>query len=99
MVMLYTQSKSKKIVQRRWVEYSQGGLPSQNEGGVHFGVSGGVDIVGAKVKWPYLRKNGFSTGVVLEKLYSLKNISNKEHIEITLCEDGKILNGKMSCQF
>ncbi len=99
MVMLYTQSKNKKIVQRRWVEYSQGGLPSQNEGGVHFGVSSGVDIVGAKVKWPYLRKNGFSTGVVLEKLYSLKNISNKEHIEITLCEDGKILNGKMSCQF
>ena len=98
MVMLYTQSKSKKIVQRRWVEYSQGGLPSQNEGGVHFGVSGGVDIVGVKVKWPYLRKNGFSAGVVLEKLYSLKNISNKEHIEITLCEDGKILNGKMSCQ-
>lgn len=99
MVMLYTQTKTKKIVQRRWVEYSQGGLPSQNESGVHFGVPEGMEVVGVKVRWPYLRKNGYSSGEVFEKLYSLKNYMNKDYVEITVCEDGKVLNGKMSCQF
>lgn len=99
MVMLYTQTKNKKIVQRRWVEYTQGGLPSQNESGVHFGVGEGVQVVGLKVRWPFLRKTGFSSGEVLEKMYSLKNFPENKFLEITVCEDGKILNGKMSCQF
>lgn len=99
MVMLYTQTKNKKIVQRRWVEYTQGGLPSQNESGVHFGVAEGVEVVGVKVRWPYLKKSGYNSGEVLEKLYSLKGYTNKDFVEITVCEDGKVLSGKMSCQF
>lgn len=99
MVMLYTEVQNKKIVQRRWVEYTQGGLPSQNESGVHFGVPEGVKIVGIKVRWPYIRQRGFSSGEVLEKLYSLKSFPERSHLEVTVCEDGKILNGKMSCQF
>lgn len=99
MVMLYTEGQNKKIVQRRWVEYTQGGLPSQNESGVHFGVPEGVNVVGVKVRWPYIRQRGFSSGEVLEKLYSLKNFPVQNHLEVTVCEDGKILNGKMSCQF
>ncbi|WPU64006.1 FG-GAP repeat domain-containing protein [Peredibacter starrii] len=99
MVMLYTQSKNKKIVQRRWVEYTQGGLPSQNESGIHFGVPEGVEVVGVKVRWPYLRKSGYSSGEVLEKLYSLKGYTDKDFVEVTVCEDGKVLSGKMSCQF
>lgn len=99
MVMLYTEGQNKKIVQRRWVEYTQGGLPSQNESGVHFGVPEGVKIIGVKVRWPYIRQRGFSSGEVLEKLYSLKSFPEQSHIEVTVCEDGKILNGKMSCQF
>jgi hypothetical protein len=99
MVMLYTQTKNKKRVQRRWVEYSQGGLPSQNESGVHFGISEGVEVVGVKVRWPYVNKTGFDEGHVIEKLYSLKGQAEKDFIEITVCEDGKILSGKISCQF
>ena len=100
MVMLYTQTKTKKSVQRRWVEYTQGGLPSQNESGVHFGVAEGVEVVGVKVRWPYERKTGYNSGEVIEKLYSLKNyLNNKDHVEVTVCEDGKVLSGKMSCQF
>ncbi|MFP5385218.1 MAG: CRTAC1 family protein [Bacteriovoracia bacterium] len=99
MVMLYTQSKTKKVVQRRWVEYSQGGLPSQNESGILFGVPEGIEVVGVKVRWPYVRKQGFSSGEVIEKLYSLKNFPQKDQLEITVCEDGKVLNGKMSCSF
>lgn len=99
MVMLYTQTKNKKIVQRRWVEYTQGGLPSQNESGITFGVAEGVDVVGVKVRWPYAQKTGFNQGNVIEKLYSLTNYKNKNFVEITVCEDGKILNGRMSCNF
>lgn len=99
MVMLYTQTKNKKTVQRRWVEYSQGGLPSQNESGVHFGVAEGVEVVGIKVRWPYLKREGFGSGSVIEKLYSLKDFPEKDFSEYTVCEDGKILAGKISCQF
>lgn len=99
MVMLYSQTKNKKIVQRRWNEYTQGGLPSQNESGILFGVDAGVEAVGIKVRWPYTRKSGFNTGEVIEKLYSLKDFPGKDHLEVTVCEDGKIMTGKISCQF
>lgn len=95
MVMLYTQTKTKKIVQRRWVEYTQGGLPSQNEAGVIFGVEPGVQVIGVKVRWPFVK----SSGEVLEKLYSLTGYQEKEYLELTVCEDGKVLNGKISCSF
>lgn len=99
MVMLYTQSQTERIVQRRFVEYSQGGLSSQNEGGVHFGINEGFEAVGIKVKWPYVKQSGFNSGTTIEKLYSFKNISLKDYSEVTVCEDGKILSGKTSCQF
>lgn len=97
MVMLYTQNKDQKIIQRRWVEMSQGGLPSQNESGVHFGVPAGVETVGLKVRWPFARRTGLSSGSVLEKLYSLKAFPEREHLEVTLCEDGKVLPGNTTC--
>lgn len=99
MVMLYTKKNNKKIVQRRWVEYSQGGLPSQNESGILFGLAAGVDAVGLKVRWPLLKKNNTSSGVVVEKLYSLSTFPADGFLEVTVCEDGKILAGKISCQF
>jgi hypothetical protein len=98
MVMLYTQTKGQKIVQRRWYEQSQGGLPSQNESGLIFGVNSGVEVVGVKVRWPYVKKTGFSSGEVVEKLYSLRNYNGK-NLEVTLCEDGRVLSGKMSCHY
>jgi hypothetical protein len=36
---------------------------------------------------------------VIEKLYSLKDFPQKDYLEVTVCEDGKILSGKISCQF
>lgn len=99
MVMLYTVDKGKKIVQRRWMEYSQGGLPSQNESGVHFGVPEGVEILGVKVRWPYVRRTGAGMGENIEKLYSIKHLTKDKNIEVTLCEDGKVMKGKQSCRF
>jgi hypothetical protein len=97
MVMLYTQTKSDKIVQRRWVESSQGGLPSQNEAEVRFGLGEGVEPVGIKVRWPYRKPGSDSTNVVLEKLYPIKGLLEAEHTEVTVCEEGKILRGKNFC--
>lgn len=99
MVMLYTQQGRNKIVQRRWTEYTQGGLASQNEEGVHFGINSGVEALGVKVRWPYKVKAGFKQGQVIEKLYPLQGFMNKDYVEVTVCEDGKILAGKISCQF
>ncbi|HXH30597.1 MAG TPA: CRTAC1 family protein [Bacteriovoracaceae bacterium] len=99
MVMLYTKVHGKNVVQRRWAEYSQGGLPSQNESGVLFGVDSGVEAVGVKVRWPYKTKVGFSSGTIREKLYSLPKAKEQRYLEVTVCEDGKILTGKISCQF
>ena len=99
MVMLYTRKNNKKIVQRRWNEYSQGGLSSQNEDGVHFGIDAGVEALGVKVRWPYISKFGFKQGQVIEKLYPLQGHMTKDFVEVTVCEDGKILAGNISCQF
>ncbi len=98
MVMLYTQTKSGKIVQRRWAESTQGGLPSQNEAGVRFGIGEGVEAVGVKVRWPYRKPGSDSTSGVLEKLYPLKGLLGPEHTEVTVCDEGNILRGKTSCQ-
>lgn len=97
MVMFYTQGEGKKVVQRRFVEYTQGGLASQNESGVHFGLDAGMQAMGIKVRWPYVKKNGFASGTTMEKLYSLKDFGQKNYTEVTVCEDGKILAGKVSC--
>jgi hypothetical protein len=99
MAMLYTLKEGKKILQRRWNEFSQGGLMSQNEEGMHFGVDAGVEVLGIKIRWPYKILRGFKRGQVFERLYPLKGFINKDFVELTLCEDGKILQGKMSCQF
>ena len=99
MVMLYTKTKTKKIVQRRWLEYTQGGLPSQNESGVLFGVGPEVEAVGIKVRWPLLKRSGSSSGSLVEKLYPLSLFPVSDYLEVTVCEDGKILSGKISCQF
>lgn len=103
MVSLYTASKSdpkKSVTQVRWVEDFQGGLPSQNENGLFFGVGEDNQVTAIKVRWPYLRRKGFGTGEILDKLYHLKAQSvGQDYLEVTLCEDGKVLYGKRSCQF
>ncbi len=97
MVMLYTQTGPRKIVQRRWAETSQGGLPSQNEAGVRFGIGEGVEAVGVKVRWPFRKTVSGVSGAAVEKLYPLKGLLVSGHTEVTVCEDGKILRGKILC--
>ncbi|MGE3610054.1 MAG: CRTAC1 family protein [Bacteriovoracaceae bacterium] len=97
MVMLYTQKGKQKVVQRRWNELTQGGLSSQNEDGVHFGVGEDFEIVGIKVRWPLAKKSGIQAGQAVEKLYSLVGFEKKSYMEVTACEDGRLFMGKASC--
>jgi enediyne biosynthesis protein E4 len=99
MVMLYTTVDGRKKLQRRWVESFQGGLPSQNESGVLFGISPETQVVGVKVRWPYMITKGNKSGEVLEKLYPVKLQGKKSNFEFTLCEEGRVIEGKGSCQF
>ncbi len=99
MVKLYTLRGKEKEIQSRWVEYSQGGLPSQNESGVHFGVDSKTEILGVKVRWPIRKNKNDRLSEPLERLYQLKDYISGPTSEVTLCENGKVLKGKVSCYF
>ena len=87
---------SRGIVNRSQnVSYSYGGLPPQNEEGLHFSLSETETLVSVKVRWPYSTSLNQSRAG-LEKIYKIK----KEYlpsINFTLCEDGKYLVGRLSC--
>ncbi len=97
MLMLYSQSANKKKIQRRWYEVSQGGTPSQLPGGVHFGVDSISEVVGIKVRWPTLGPKDLLNSKPIERLYKIKDNKTKNYQEFTLCENGKILEGRFSC--
>lgn len=74
--------------QKRWVEYLNGPLPSQNEEGLHFGLSQDDPILEVKVTWPFAIK-----GKPLVKTYKLPGKLGK-FSEFTLYDDGKVVKGK-----
>lgn len=83
-------------LRKQIVSYSYGGLPPQNEEGLIFALNQGENIEYVKVRWPYTRSlNQNRAG--LEKIYRIK----KEYLEavnITLCENGDYLVGRLNCQ-
>ncbi len=102
MVIASLVSKQKpevKLTQRRWIEYFQGGLASQNEKGLILAIPEKFEISNIKVRWPFMKRTGRGAGDILEQNYQVKSFLNKSLSELTLCENGKILKGKSSCQF
>lgn len=98
MVMLYTLVDGKQVIQRRWNETIQGGLASQNQAGVHFGVAATAKTVGVKVRWPILKSGSIRSGDALERMYQLKEDPKKSLQAWTLCEDGRVMAGKVKCK-
>lgn len=96
-LMLYSENHGKRKIQRRWYELSQGGIPSQLPPGVHFGVETGSQVLGVKVRWPTMGAKSLMNSKPIERLYKLKDNMKKQHQEFTLCEDGRILEGRFSC--
>lgn len=97
MVMLYTLVDGKQVIQRRWNETVQGGLSSQNQTGVHFGVGAATKTVGVKVRWPILKSGSIRSGDILERMYQLKENPKKSLQVWTLCEDGRAIEGRFKC--
>ena len=77
------------------VSYSYGGLPPQNEEGLHFALNSDESLVSVTVRWPFTKSLNQSRAG-LEKTYKIK----KEYIDsvnFTLCESGQYLVGRLSC--
>jgi hypothetical protein len=99
MVWMYTESPHKKLIQKRWVEYSQGGFPSQNEEGIFFGIPRGMKLRGFKVRFPLKKSEKYSKTDPVEWRFSIdEKDQNQNQLIFTLCEDGQGLIGKKSCK-
>jgi len=94
MVILRTRDE----VMRRWITYSYGSFPSQNEKGVIFGMEATDYPLLAEVRWPY-KKTGNDKLETLSQIYNFNRLKHIPHQEITLCEDGAWHIGKMDCEF
>lgn len=81
--------KTKKFTSKQYIGLQEGGLPSQNEGGAYFGLGEANSLKTVTVKWPMLSKKGFP----VEKTYKLSKFKFEKHLELTLCESGKIIKG------
>jgi enediyne biosynthesis protein E4 len=91
--------KTKKGIENRTqvVSYSYGGLPPQNEEGLLFALNEGEMLESVRVRWPYSESlNQDRAG--LEKSYKIKQNFLKQSVNITLCEDGDYLIGRLSCK-
>lgn len=81
----------------RNVQYSYGSLPSQNEEGIYFAFDKEIPE-SVSVNWPLGIKDRLGRIVPVSKKYNLKKLKLKSsHHEYNLCEDGRILDFKMSC--
>lgn len=82
-------------VKSQVVSYSYGGLPPQNEEGLLLSLNEGEELVSVTVRWPYTKSLNQSRAG-LEKTYRIKKDYQKA-INITLCENGDYLVGRLSC--
>lgn len=98
MLMLYVEREGKRTIQRRWNEFTQGGIPSQLPPGVHFGADALTKVHGVKVRWPVKHQRSVMRGKTLERLYSIPDDGKTPLQVFTLCEDGKIQSGRFSCR-
>ena len=93
-MLIFKIKKGEEIFyRRRNVEYSYGGLPAQNEMGIHFALPEGEKLLWVKVRWPYADSTNAEVSN-LEKVYHLP-ASELKLQNITLCENGKVVRGKM----
>ncbi len=84
------------VIRKQNVSYSYGGLPPQNEEGLLFALAEGESIEYVKVRWPYTKSLNQSRAG-LEKTYKIKKEYLKA-VNITLCENGSYLVGRLSCK-
>lgn len=86
-----------KGTQRKFVQYSYGPLPSQLEEGMFFGLGQKNKIDSVEVKWPFLVKDKAGRGTPLVRKYNLKSFNFKYHVDVTLCDSGRLYSGRKTC--
>jgi len=95
-VMVKVIKDNKFTIRKQNVSYSYGGLPPQNEEGLLFALAEGETIEYIKVRWPYTTSLNQSRAG-LEKIYKVKK-EYMQAINITLCENGDYLVGRLPCK-
>jgi hypothetical protein len=96
-VILKVRTAEGKIKNRSQnVSYSYGGVPPQNEEGLHFALNPKEKLIHVKVRWPYTKSLNQSRAG-LEKVYKLKPEYIKS-VKFTLCEDGSYSVGRLQCK-
>lgn len=91
-------NKEKVIKKKRYIEYSRGNLPSQNEEGIFISLDNDEILERVEVKWPIYQNASGSGRSYLEKNYTFDTIKFKSFNEITLCEDGRVFLSKKFCR-
>lgn len=77
--------------------YAYGSLPSQNEEGVYFAF-GTETPKNVEVRWSIGNADKLGRISPLIKIYNLQNLSGKgKHLELNLCEDGRVLSKNKNC--
>jgi hypothetical protein len=78
-------------------EYNSGSLPSQNEEGAYFAFNK-EKAKSVTVQWSYAVPDRLGRLMPLQKKYNLSKIRlSGSHLELNLCEDGRILPRKKNC--
>lgn len=92
--VVFTTNKEKRYAN---VEYNYGSLPSQNEEGVYFSYNN-EEPQNVEVRWSYGNEDRLGRVIPMLKKYSLRKLSGKgRHLEVNLCEDGRILMVPKDC--
>lgn len=82
-----------KKVQKRYIDYLQGGFSSQHEEGPIFGLPRDEKLEYIEVKWPSLDKN--RVPVVVR--YQTSKLHLNKKTDLTLCESGRLYKKKNHC--
>lgn len=89
--------KTDKSTYRRYINPSYGPLPSQYEEGVLFALQQDEKVESLDIRWPYLLKEKGKRAAQLIKRYAIEKFKSDGHLELTLCESGKIIKGRRQC--
>lgn len=92
MVILKTKKDGQIKFKRRWVEYSNGSLPPQNEEGIHFGLENNEKVISVLVRWPYKIDK-----TIYKKIYQISHLKMSKNQVLTLCEDGQFYLKNTKC--
>jgi len=83
--------KTNKANYKRVVDFSYGGLPSQNQEGLWLGIGENEIPLEVEVRWPLAKKDRLGRSYPLRRVYKLRNLSFKKSISIILLESGRYL--------